>query len=233
MQTDVRRALVIGNSDGIGLALTRRLLACGWAVTGGSRRASPIDDASYDHSVLDVAAPGYAETLRALAARSRPFELCVYCAGIGDLLDVRDLSREADVFRVNLVGAVDTASVVLPPMLAAGRGHFVALSSIGDEMLSADAPAYAASKAGLSSYLAGLALAMRPRGVHVSNVRFGFVDTKMAKSKVKPMMISPTRAADVVMRCLERKPARVTYPWRMAALVRLLRWASAVRLFFT
>ena len=39
-----RRVLVIGNSDGIGLALTRRLLAEGWTVTGLSRSTSPIED---------------------------------------------------------------------------------------------------------------------------------------------------------------------------------------------
>jgi NAD(P)-dependent dehydrogenase (short-subunit alcohol dehydrogenase family) len=30
-------ALIVGNSDGIGLALTRRLLGEGWRVTGVSR----------------------------------------------------------------------------------------------------------------------------------------------------------------------------------------------------
>jgi short-subunit dehydrogenase len=133
---------------------------------------------------------------------------------------------------VNLVGAVDTASVVLPPMIAASRGHLVALSSIGDDVLSEHAPSYAASKAGLSSYFAGLALALRVRGVHVSNVRLGLVDTKMAKSRVKPMMMSAERAATVVMSCVERRPARMTYPWTMAVVARVIRWIGLVRLLF-
>jgi NAD(P)-dependent dehydrogenase (short-subunit alcohol dehydrogenase family) len=73
---------------------------------------------------------------------------------------------------------------------------------------------------------------MRPHGVRVTNVRFGFVDTKMAKSKVKPAMISLERAVDVVERALARRPARVSAPLRMAVLVRVLRWAGAVRLLF-
>jgi short-subunit dehydrogenase len=224
------RALIIGNSDGIGLALTKRLLAQGWIVTGVSRRESSLEAPEYDHTVLDVSAPRYPDRLRELQDRRGPFDVCVYCAGIGELLDVSDLSGEGHVFRVNLVGAVETASIVIPSMIAASRGHFVGLSSIGDEVLSADAPSYAASKAGLSSYLGGLALAVRPRGVRVSNVRFGFVDTKMAKSPVKPMMISVERAVDVLMRCLARRPARVTYPWTMAILVRAIRWIGLVKL---
>ena len=40
---------------------------------------------------------------------------------------------------MNLIGAIETASVVLPPMIAARRGHLVGLSSIGDGV-SATAP---------------------------------------------------------------------------------------------
>jgi short-subunit dehydrogenase len=125
---------------------------------------------------------------------------------------------------------VETASIILPPMVAAGSGHFVALSSIGDGVLSAEAPSYAASKAGLSSYLAGLALALRPRGVAISNVRFGFVDTKMAKSRVRPMMISVTRAVDVIVGCLESRRPRVTFPRAMALAVHFLRMVALLAL---
>src|SRR6185369_6609203 len=145
----VRRALVVGNTDGIGLALTRRLLGDGWAVAGVSRRASPLGETSgYRHSIADVATADYPPVLRTLLASEGPFDVCVYCAGVGDFLDVNDMAGEARVFGVNLLGAVETAAVVLPSMVAAGRGHFVGLSSIGDGV-SRDAPSYAASKAGL------------------------------------------------------------------------------------
>jgi NAD(P)-dependent dehydrogenase (short-subunit alcohol dehydrogenase family) len=227
------RALIIGNSDGIGLALTRRLLDQGWTVAGLSRRASPLGERpAYQHAVADVSAAGYRGALEAIVSTQGPFDVCVYCAGIGQLLDLgerRALDADADVIRVNLVGAVETAVVVLPSMLAAGRGHFVGLSSIGDGV-SPQAPSYAASKAGLSSYLEALALALRPRGVRVTNLRFGFVDTKMAKSPVRPFMISPSRAADVVLGCLERRPARFSFPRRTAALAFLLGAMTRLRL---
>jgi NAD(P)-dependent dehydrogenase (short-subunit alcohol dehydrogenase family) len=229
-----RHALVIGNSDGIGLALTRRLLGEGWTVTGVSRRAAPIEPTgAYDHSVLDVAAPDYRAALAALQTRRGPLDLCVYCAGIGDDFDAKDLSREAQVFRVNLLGAVETAEVVLPQMISARSGHFVGLSSIADEIRAPDAPSYSASKAGMSSYLAGLALALRRHGVYVTTVRFGFVDTKMAKSPVKPMMATVERAVDVLMRCLRTRPIQVSYPKTMGLLVRLLSWFSSIRIWFS
>jgi NAD(P)-dependent dehydrogenase (short-subunit alcohol dehydrogenase family) len=136
------------------------------------------------------------------------------------------------VLRVNLLGAAETLAILLPSMMAAGRGHFVGLSSIGDGIWP-DAASYAASKAGLSSYLGGLALGLRSRGARITNLRFGFVDTKMAKARTRPFMITTERAVDVIQRCLRRRPARYTYPKRMAALAWLANLFIAVRLWFT
>jgi short-subunit dehydrogenase len=224
------RALLIGNTDGIGLALTRRLLAAGYQVQGVSRRASSLVHERYEHTVCDVTSVEYGSLVRALLASSPPVALCVYCVGIGELLQLPDLSQESRVFCTNLLGLVETTSAVVPALIAAGRGHLIGLSSIADQAISMEAPSYAASKAGVSSYLESLAHALRPHGVYVSNVRFGFVETKMAKSKVRPLMISVERAVDVLMSCIENKPARLTYPRTMDVLVRVLRWLSRLRL---
>ena len=53
---------------------------------------------------------------------------------------------------------------------------------------------------------------MKPKGVQVTNVRFGFVDTKMAKGDVKPLMMSVEKAVDHVEYCILRKPVCYTAP---------------------
>lgn len=155
--------------------------------------------------------------------------MCVYCAGVGELLDLQTMRAERSVFETNLLGAVATAEVVLPAMIRAGRGHFIGLSSQADCLIDSRAPSYSASKAGLTSYLEGLALACRPHGVHVTNVRLGFVDTKMAKSDVRPFMVSPEQAARRIERCIQRRPIRDTNPRRMALLLWLLRLRAVAR----
>ena len=228
----VRRALVVGNSDGIGLALTRKLLDAGWDVRGVSRRASPIDNARYAHRVLDVTAPEFRPALADWLG-GEALDACFYCAGIGELFDPDNLAGDSRTIAVNLVGAAATVEVVLPAMLRARAGHLIGLSSLADDGPSPEAPAYAASKAGLTSYLIGLALALRPRGVHVTAVRLGFVDTKMAKSPVRPLMVSADRAADTILRCLRSRPMQLTYPKLMGALVRALRWLRSLRVWFS
>ena len=223
-------ALIVGNSDGIGLHTTRRLLDYGWQVTGVSRRASPVVHATYNHHVLDVSQRDYVERLGAILGQ-RPVDTCLYCAGIGGPLDPWDLRGDVHVFEVNLMGALRTAEAIVPAMVAAGRGHLVVLSSQADVLVAASAPSYAASKAAMSSYFEGLGLALRSHGVAVSNLRLGFVDTKMARASVRPFMYTLDQAVDVVESVLRRRPLRLTRPLSMALLVRVLAWLGRWRVF--
>ncbi|MCG8421772.1 MAG: SDR family NAD(P)-dependent oxidoreductase [Proteobacteria bacterium] len=224
------QAIIIGNSDGIGLALTTALLEKGWDVTGISRSQSPITGDRYRHHVVDIRSDEYdGAVAQALDRAGRGIDLCVYCAGIGEEIDFDHLDADIAVFEVNLIGLVRTVSLVLPGMLAAGRGHLIGLSSQGDSFLNVDAPSYSASKAGMSSYLEALALAVRNRGVFVTNVRFGFVATKMAKADTRPFEISAEKAATCMLRCVDKRPIRYTYPRRMAALLWLANGINRVR----
>jgi short-subunit dehydrogenase len=218
------KALIIGNSDGIGLATTRELLQRGWKVVGISRSKSPIKDLTYEHIVTEVQDNQYPAILKSILEKRGRVDLCVYCAGIGEMLDPSHMEGEAEIFEVNLLGMVQTVSLVIPWMLKRGKGHFIGLSSMADEMLSPEAPSYHASKAGFSNYLEGLALALRPKGVHITNVRFGFVDTKMAKGAVKPFMMGVERAARHVLACIEKRPVRYTAPWAAISLVKFRSW---------
>jgi short-subunit dehydrogenase len=222
-----RRALLVGNSDGIGLATTRKLLERGWNVVGLSRSASPLSHPDYRHIVSDVQDDAFPRTLEGLLETDASPDLCVYCAGIGEELDLSDMDGEARILEVNLLGMVKTVAVIVPRMVQRSGGHFIGLSSLADELLSAEAPSYHASKAGFTNYLEGLARAVKPRGVYITNLRFGFVDTKMAKGDVRPLMMSVERAAKHLLRCIETRPVRYTAPRGAIPLVkfrRLMMW---------
>jgi NAD(P)-dependent dehydrogenase (short-subunit alcohol dehydrogenase family) len=225
-------ALVIGASSGIGEALARRLAGGGWTVVGFARRASPIEAERYHHVVADVRSPSYREALTAALDRLDSLDVCVYAAGIGHELELPAFDREADVFATNLLGAVITAELVVPRMIAKRAGHFIGLSSQADHLISPHTPSYSASKAGMSAYLEGLALACKPHGVAVTNVRFGFVDTAMSRG-TRPFLISAERAAALVERCMARRPIRYTFPWRMVPLVWLFGLGSRLRVWLS
>jgi short-subunit dehydrogenase len=212
-------AIIVGASSGIGLAIARRLVDRGWSVVGLARSAGALTHAGYRHVITDVRTPAYRDVL---AAEAMP-DVLVYSTGIGHLLELPAMPHEADVFATNLGGLATTMEVMLPRMIEARAGHVIGLSSQADRLIDKHAPSYAASKAGMSSYLEGLAGACRPHGVAITNVRFGFVDTTMAKSEIKPFMITADQAARVIEKCIARRPRRKTAPLRMAVLLWFVR----------
>ncbi len=215
------RTLIIGNGDGIGLALTKRLLGDGAEVVGVSRR--PLEALGDRHSqrTIDVLDPQFPELVAELVAEAGPIHTPVYCAGIGEPFETSGVERDGDIVRVNLAGLADAVRAVLPAMRARGEGRIVGVSSIGDRATPA-APAYGASKAGMTAYLLGLRRPLGEWGIRVSAVRFGFVDTKMAKAKVRPMIITPDRAAQVILEVIKDGPAIRTYPLAMEGLVSII-----------
>ena len=206
-----KRALIIGNSDGIGLGITKELLNREWKITGISKSKSPIINKSYKHIISEVQKKSYLEKLESILHNST-FDLCIYCAGIGELLDINNMKKDIKTFEVNLIGMVKTASSIIPNMVKRGKGHFIGISSFADKMLSSESPSYHASKAGFSNYLEGLALALESKGINITNVRFGFVDTKMAKGEKKPFMMTIEEAVEHLLVCIDKQPIRYSAP---------------------
>lgn len=218
------KVLLIGNSDGIGLALTRQLLKEGWIASGISRSESPITDSSYQHFRSEVQQDDYSGKLKKILKQIGTPNLCLYCAGIGERLNLSMMEKELNTFEVNLIGLIKTISMVIPEMKHRGSGHFIGISSVADELLSPQAPAYHASKAAFTSYLESLALALRSSGIYISNVRFGFVDTKLAKGSHKPLMMNVEQAVRHLEKCIRKKPVRYTAPGIIIPLVKFRKW---------
>lgn len=224
-----KKAIVVGNSDGIGLEVTKQLLKDEWSIIGISRSELNLPDENYQHFTVSVELSRYQDILRELITTHSDIELVIFCPGIGELIDLSDMSYETAVFEVNLIGMVKTTQIIIPYFVNKQKGHFIGLSSLADQMLSEEAPSYHASKAAFSNYLESLALACIKKGVHVTNLRFGFVDTKMAKADVKPFMMSVGKAANHITRCIRKKPARYTAPKIAIPLVKLIRFLLNIK----
>jgi len=227
-----QQVLIIGNSDGIGAAITRKLVARGDRVMGISRSPSPLGQDGPEHVVCDVGTPEYPEVLQQVLKAKGPFSVCIYCVAIGSGLELPDLSKETKVIDVNFTGMVRTFEALVPNWINIRTGHFVGLSSLADGFYNEHAPSYTATKAGFTSYLVSMGLKLRPFGVSVTNIRFGFVDTKLPTVSWKPLMMTPDRAADSVLDCLNKKPIQYSTPKLMAALVNGYRWLQSIRLWF-
>ena len=224
-----QKALLIGNSDGIGAAVTRALVNQGDQVVGVSRSPSLLEPNGPKHVIQDISAPEYPEILRRLLIEEGPFDTCIFCAAIGSGLKLPDLSQEAKVIEVNFTAMVHTLSNLIPGWLETGRGHFIGLSSLADDFYNTDAPSYTASKSGFSNYLVAMALKLKSQGINVTNIRFGFVDTKLPKASWKPLMMTPDQAAEHVLQCLRSKPIQLSVPKLIGLTLHCIRWMQSLR----
>jgi len=225
--------LIIGNSDGIGAAITRALAAQGDQVVGISRSPSPLGPEGPKHVVQDISAPNYPEKLRRIIAEEGPFDTCIFCAAIGSGLKLTDLTQEAHVIDVNFTAMVHTLAGLIPGWLELGRGHFIGLSSLADDFYNTDAPSYTASKAGFSNYLVSMALKLKSQGISITNIRFGFVDTKLPQATWKPLMMTADQAAAHVMRCLKTKPMQLSIPKLAGLALHGIRWMQSLRVWLS
>ncbi len=230
-------AIVTGASSGIGRALAVRLGSEGYRVGLIARRGELLEAlgaeiaAAGGTAAAAVADVGDRDALRNAIGRIEglfgPADVMVANAGFGapTRLDPLNIDDVEQTFRVNLMGVIYSIEAVLPGMLTRRRGQLLAVSSLaGDKGLPGES-AYCASKAAVNVYMEGLRIALRKRGVVVTTVCPGFVETSMAPmdAAATPFVMSAEAAAARIARLIARRRSGVhRFPRRMAMLMAMI-----------
>ena len=199
--------------------------------TRGARGSAATIIAAGGTAVAAVADVGDRSALRAAIAeiesRLGPADVMVANAGFGaptrlDPLNTPDVEQ---TIRVNVLGVIYSIEAVLPGMIARGRGHLLAVSSLAAFKGLPGESAYCASKAAVNAYMEGLRIALRPKGVVVTTVCPGFVKTPMTpmNSAATPFLMSADAAARRIARLIARRRGGVDcFPLPMVLLMSLI-----------
>jgi short-subunit dehydrogenase len=229
-----RSALITGASSGIGAALAKHLARKGTEVVLTARREQALREVAETITaaggkatleVLDVADPERTEARIRELDRAHAFELVVANAGIGGSkwsgkLDYADCKPIVDV---NVNGVIATLTGALPGMVERRSGHLVGISSVAQYRGLPKSAAYCASKAFVSVFLESLRIDLHGVGVHVTDVRPGFVDTPLLEGmKTTPFLVNADDAATRIAKAIERKRKVLVFPLQMAAVGHLL-----------
>ena len=223
-------ALVTGGSSGIGAATAGALAAAGARLliagrdparlravadqTGGI--ALPGDLAAPDGAAgLAAAAQEAAATLPpapAATGSTAGIDILVNNAGLGWAGPIGDITAEkvAELVAVNLTAPMQLTRLLLPGMVARGRGRVVFVSSIAGATGVRGEAVYSATKAGLVSFADSLAYELDGHDVRVSVIVPGVIDTPFFDrrgrpyGRKRPRPLPPERVARAIVSCLER-----------------------------
>lgn len=179
--------LITGAGRGIGLEMTRQLLADGETVVATARRPEALADlASSRLKVIALDVTDKAAVAALGESVGETLDVIVNNAGV--LIDrnettlAPDLSWEIfeETLRVNTIAPLFVTRALLPRLRQPGGKVLMVTSGMGSlAQDSSDTTAYRASKAGLNRITRGLARDLAPRGVAVLSMHPGWVRTAM------------------------------------------------------
>ena len=193
MANDTRTALVTGGSRGIGAAIARALAAEGYRVVvhyGSSSQAAEEVLGSLDgegHLLVQAdlrSADQVREAVDAAAEHLGRIDVLVNNAGVFFSHPVDETSYEAwqraweETIAVNLTGPANVTWCAVRHMGRGGR--VINIGSRGAFRGEPHSPAYGATKAGIAAFGQSLAKYLGGRGIAVTTIAPGFVDTEMA-----------------------------------------------------
>lgn len=177
-------ALVTGGGTGIGAAITRRLVADGYAVIVAGRRRDRLDavvtELGNSVTALQLDVTDAASVAAAIGSLERLDVLVNNAGGAIGLSPVEDanLDEWEAMYATNVLGAVRMTQAALPLLRGSARATIVNISSIAGERVYAGGGGYTAAKHGESVVSETLRLELNGSHVRVIDIRPGMVHTE-------------------------------------------------------
>jgi short-subunit dehydrogenase len=232
---------ITGASSGIGHELAQQLINHASKVAVSARSADKLNQLAGDHPrissyPLDVTDPqAVAGVVADIDRDCGPIDLAILNAAAWNLVDMTDFELKAirQGFEVNYMGVVHCLKAILPSMLGRGSGHIAIVASTAGFRGLPRSGAYGPTKAALINLAETLHIELAPRGITVSLVCPGFVDTPATRRNPFPMpgIISAPDAARRIIAGLERKRYEISFPFMFVLGMKLMR-ILPIRLYF-
>ena len=232
MDNNVKKAIVVGASSGLGREVARLLLQRGWMVGVAARREALLDELAQEFpgmvttARIDVTQPAAASDLRDLVERHGGIDLLFYASGIGKQNRTLEPDIELSTVETNALGFTRVVGEAFRIMAEQRHGHIACITSIAGTKGLGPAPSYSATKAFQNCYIQALEQQAQQRRLDIrfTDLRPGFVDTDLlADGNTYPMLLAPARVAQEIVESIERRRHTRVIDWRWRIVTALWR----------
>ncbi len=182
--------------------------------------AGEVDTSQADLARLDVH-PGLIE---AAFANLKSVDLVLIAHGTlpDQARCEQDTNAALEALNVNGLSPISLLTELAPRMREQAHGTLAVITSVAGDRGRPSNYVYGSAKAMVSAYLQGLRGKLHGAGVHVIDIRPGFVDSPMtAHLEKSPLFASPEQVAAGIVRAISRKKHTVYVPgwWRIIMVI--------------
>lgn len=225
---NIKRAIIIGATSGIGKEAAKGLLLQGWRIGIAGRRESALQalraeaPQQIEIQTLDVTQEDAAEKLQMLITRLGGMDLFLLSSGIGHQNPELYPEIEITTAATNVVGFIRMVDAAFAYFKEQGNGHLAVISSIAGTKGLGIAPAYSATKRFQNTYIDALEqlAGIQKLNICFTDIRPGFVATDLLKDgKGYPMLMSAEAVGASIVKALNRRKRVIVIDWRYRILV--------------
>lgn len=228
----MRAVFITGGTTGIGMEMAKIYLSQGWKVGICGRDPRKFEENFTAHrdniSFYNVDVADRDALKKAILEFSSPIglDLLIANAGIGfrAKTKVPDFEWSYKMVQVNLLGVMYSFEAALDVMIPRGKGQLVAISSIAGYNGLPGVSAYSATKAAVLKYCESLHIDLKQFGINVTTICPGFVETPLTatNSHSMPFIMKAPKAAQLIVKAIQKKKMIYAFPFVFASIVRLL-----------
>jgi NAD(P)-dependent dehydrogenase (short-subunit alcohol dehydrogenase family) len=243
---DAATVLITGANTGHGLAFAEEYAALGWHVIAACRtpaKAGRLNELArkFPNVVVEQLDIVDDAQISALAEkyRGKPIDVLMNNAAINTFrFGARNFAKKIDyewfeeILRVNIIGPMKVSEAFQEHVAASRQKKIIAMTSTGGSITEVKVPVaipYRASKAGLNMAMRSYSIALKPKGIIVSIIAPGTVDTEdylnaedpstipaNYQMMIKGKMLAPRTAINDMITLIDRltlEDSGVYYEW--------------------
>jgi len=228
-----QKIIIVGATSGIGKEIAMIFASQNHFVGITGRRENLLNELKENYpqqifsSCFDVMGNENQQEIQQLINELGGLDLLIYNSGYGDPSRELNFEIENTTIKTNVNGFVEIVSYAFTYFVRQGYGQIAITSSVAAVRGNSWAPSYSASKAFMSNYAEGLNIKAKRlrKDIIVTDIRPGFINTKMAKGNGQFWVVPKEKAAKQIIRAIEKKK-RIAYIskrwWLVAQIMKLL-----------